>query len=403
MFAGSRADLWPLVPVLEALAAADDLEPVLLAGGTLTEAELAEVTARDPLGGLAVATVGGRPASGDAADLVAAAGQGAAGVAAWLAGGAGSATGGPRSPAAHLLCVLGDRYETLAAAWAATVVGVPIVHLHGGEVTLGSTDDALRHAITKLAHLHCCATAGYATRVRSLGEEDWRVHVTGAPGLDRLRADAAATSLEAVAAGLGVPLRRPVALCTYHPPTACATRSLPDLEALLSALGEVPTVIVTAPGADPGAAEIERRLRAWCAARPGAVFVPALGARYASVLGGVDVVVGNSSSGIVEAPTLGVPTVNVGDRQKGRVRAASVLDVPGDPARIRRALQEALSPSFRDRARRVTNPYGDGRAAERIVEVMRAAPLGRLIPKGFVDPPPGPAAAAGMAASGRER
>ena len=294
MFAGSRADLWPLVPVLEACAAADDLEPVLLAGGTLTEAELAEVTARDPLGALAVVAVGGRPASGDAVDLVAAAGRGAAGVAAWLADGAGSATGAARRPAAHLLCVLGDRYETLAAALAGTVVGVPLVHLHGGEVTLGSTDDGLRHAITKLAHLHCCATTTYAARVRSLGEEDWRVHVTGAPGLDRLRADASVASLEAVTDELGVPLRRPVALCTYHPPTACPARSLPDLEALLDALGEVPTVIVTAPGADPGAMEIERRLRAWCAARPGAVFVPALGGRYAAVLGGVDVVVGNS-------------------------------------------------------------------------------------------------------------
>jgi UDP-hydrolysing UDP-N-acetyl-D-glucosamine 2-epimerase len=374
VFAGSRADLWPLVPVLEAAAAEPALEPVLVAGGTVGPRELGEVGARPGVGDLEVVKVPAPAPDDSAVALVAAAARGATALAETLA-----------ERPVEMLCLLGDRYETLAAAWAATVLRVPIVHLHGGELTAGAIDDPMRHAITKLAHLHCCAHEVYAARVRRMGEEAWRVHVTGAPGLDRLSADAARTTLEAICEDLGVPLHRPAVLCTYHPTTAHPEVGVAEVEAILDALAEVPTVLITAPGADPGAHVLTERMQQWCARRSGAVLVPSLGARYPAALAGVDVVVGNSSSGIIEAPTLGTPTVNVGARQAGRVRAASVIDVPGDADRVRAAIAAALSPDARVRAAGAMNPYGDGRAGPRVARVMAQAPLDRLIPKGFAE------------------
>jgi len=278
-----------------------------------------------------------------------------------------------------LLVLLGDRHELLAVALAATLARVPIVHLHGGDITEGAFDDSIRHAVTKLSHLHCTGTADSAERIIGMGEEPWRVQVTGAPGLDAVQ--------RAVPVDLATLLgcvRHPVALVTYHPPTATPERLQDELAALLAALETIPSVIVTAPGPDPGADEIRSRLEAWVAAVPGRVFVANLGEGYPGVLRSVDVVVGNSSSGIVEAPSARVPVVNIGARQNGRPRADGVLDAP-TASKIDGALRRALSDDHRERTRAAVNPYGDGASGKRIAELVATAPLDRLLLKRYVD------------------
>jgi UDP-N-acetylglucosamine 2-epimerase (non-hydrolysing) len=232
-----------------------------------------------------------------------------------------------RSESNDALVLAGDRFETAAAAIAATVSRVPIVHLHGGEQTLGAFDDALRHAITKLSHLHLVSSLEHARRVVALGEDPATVHVVGAPGLDA----AVRTDLPDRAAlehDLGVALRPPVVIVTVHPATLD-----PDpnavVEAVLGATVTVPaTYVVTLPNADPGAEPIRERLRQ-AEGGAGWTVVEALGEqRYWGLMRIADAILGNSSSGLVEAPALDLPAVNVGDRQEGRRREANVIDVP---------------------------------------------------------------------------
>lgn len=284
----------------------------------------------------------------------------------------------------EIVVVLGDRYEVLVALAAAVVRRVPVAHLHGGEITTGALDDEVRHAITKLAHLHFVAAKPYAARVAQLGEEDWRIHVVGAPALDRLTRSAGHPP-EEIAAAVGLPLTPPVALLTYHPPTARPQNSAVELDALLAAAGDrFRTVIATHPGADPGSAAVLDRLHDWVGNREGAVLVPSLGALYPSAMRIADAVLGNSSSGIVEAPFLGVPVVNVGSRQAGRLRAPAVVDAPS-PDDIAGAVSRVLDPAFRHRLKPGQSPYGDGHASTRIADVLVHADLDALTPKAFVD------------------
>lgn len=277
------------------------------------------------------------------------------------------------------LVVLGDRSEALAAALASVVAGVPVVHLHGGEVSLGSLDELFRHAVTKLASLHFPATEAYARRLRQLGEDPAMVHAVGAPGLDHL-ARMTLIEREELEERLGFGLHGPLAAITYHPVTTDPTRTGRDLEALLEGMLTVPSLrgVFTGSNADEGGTRIDERLRTFCTAHPERfAFFQNLGTQaYLSLLKHCDVVVGNSSSGIIEAPSFGVPTVNVGPRQEGRARATSVIDVGSDAVSIAGAVCRALSSEFRDLARRTMNPYdaaGDGRVAERIVERLVVA------------------------------
>jgi UDP-hydrolysing UDP-N-acetyl-D-glucosamine 2-epimerase len=267
------------------------------------------------------------------------------------------------------LVLLGDRFETAAAALAATVARVPLVHLHGGEQTEGAFDDALRHAITKLSHLHFVSHAEYGRRVVALGEDPATVHVVGAPGLDNLRRDDLADRAE-LEQLLGMPLAAPLVVVTVHPTTLAATPHA-DADAIAAAMDRVPaTYVVTLPNNDPGNAEVRESMeRAARGERRRAV--EALGERrYLGLLRQCDAVLGNSSSAVIEAPAIGVPVVNVGDRQKGRLRSAHVLDVDGDADAITAALQRALDPAFRAQLGSA-GVLGDGRAGERIVEVLR--------------------------------
>ncbi len=269
------------------------------------------------------------------------------------------------------LVLLGDRHETAAAALASTLLRIPIVHLCGGEETEGSIDNALRHAVTKLSHLHFVTHAIYGQRVLDMGEAAEAVHVVGSTSVDNCLGTALPTRDE-LERELGLKLKPPVGLVTVHPTTLAEEASPSEVDVVLAAIRDVrATWVITLPNADPGHGEIRAALRRFEADTESTVVVDALGARlYLGVMQLSDVVVGNSSSGIVEAPAFGVPTVNVGDRQKGRIRGPSIIDVPADVQATKRALVQALSRDFRETVRSGASIFGDGSAADRMLAIL---------------------------------
>lgn len=268
------------------------------------------------------------------------------------------------------LLLVGDRSETIAAGLAATLEDVAIVHLHGGEETEGAVDNAFRHALTKLAHLHLVSHEAHAQRVIQMGEDPDQVVVVGAAGLDNARREDLPDRQD-LEGDLGFPLRPPVILVTVHP-TTLAADPCADAHAVAAAIEEVrATYVVTLPNADAGGAAIRDLWLARAAEQERIHVVEALGERrYWGMLRVADVVLGNSSSGIIEAPSAGVPTVNVGDRQKGRLRHPGTRDVPADASRVAAALREALRPGERGRLARVPGPYPEGPVAPRIVAAL---------------------------------
>lgn len=298
-----------------------------------------------------------------------------------------------------IVVLLGDRFEMLAAASAALALRLPMAHIHGGELTEGAMDDAIRHALSKLAHLHFTAAEDYRQRVIRMGEAPERVYNVGAPGLDNLLR-LPLLERAALAEALGHALRGMVFLVTFHPETLSKTpdetQGLSEVDALLAALDTFPDaqVVLTLPNADPGGRGIAGRLREWAAdwARrdPGRVQVHAsLGSlRYLSLMRAASVVIGNSSSGLLEAPSLNVPSVNIGARQRGRLRAGSVLDCAAQAEDIARAILQALDPAWRAARRGWENPYGpldEAGASRRILQVLRTADLDGLLCKRFHD------------------
>lgn len=274
---------------------------------------------------------------------------------------------------ADALMLVGDRFETAAAALAATLARVPIVHLHGGEETEGAFDNALRHAITKLSHLHLVSHRDHARRVISMGEDPANVHVVGAPGLDNLRRDDLATRPE-LESELGVSLASPVVLVTLHPATLGAAPEA-EVAAMIAAMDRVPaTYVITLPNVDPGATAIREQLLA-ASKRPnpghGRCVAEALGERrYFGLLRLCDAMLGNSSSAIIEAPVLRLPAVNIGDRQKGRLRGHNVVDVEATVGAIAEALERAIDPAARAELPHGDGPFGDGQSAARILEIL---------------------------------
>lgn len=274
-----------------------------------------------------------------------------------------------------ILVVLGDRFEALAAVQAALVMRIPVAHLHGGEITEGAFDDAIRHAITKMASLHFVAAEPYRHRVIQMGEAPASVFNVGAVGLGHLRRSPR-MGLAELAASLGFELREPYLLVTYHPVTLLEEDPAASFRALLSALDRFPhcQVILTYPNADHGGRAIIPLLEAYAQSQPQRVVaVPSLGfRRYLSALSKAAAVVGNSSSGIIEAPAFGIPTVNIGVRQLGRLAADSVLHCEPTADAITQAIGKALAPGFAEHCRDVLNPYGQGNAATEIVRVLEA-------------------------------
>ena len=270
------------------------------------------------------------------------------------------------------LILVGDRSETLAAALAATLERVPIVHLHGGEETEGAIDNALRHALTKLAHLHLVSHDSHARRVRQMGEDPGTIHVVGAPGLDNLLRDdlPGRAPLEQ---RLGLALEDPVVIVTLHPATLGGEPAR-EAQALMDAMESTrATWIITQPNYDAGHEAIRERWWAFVHKRPRTVLVDALGDRdYWGLMRLAAALLGNSSSGVLEAPAAGLPAVNVGDRQRGRLRSEHVIDVPAETEAIVTGLRLALTPATRARLKVLPGPYPPPPAAPRIVEALAA-------------------------------
>lgn len=286
-----------------------------------------------------------------------------------------------------LLVVLGDRFEMYAAAAAALPFRIPVAHIHGGEVTEAAFDDALRHSMTKLSHLHFVSTEDYARRIVQLGEEPWRVTVCGAPSLDNLRTMKLLGPGE-LEARFGILLDRPILLATFHPVTLEYQHTEWQVNELLSALeaSGMPTVF-TMPNADTSSRTILGMIREFAETHDSCVLVENLGAQgYFSMMATAAAMVGNSSSGIIEAASFELPVVNIGDRQKGRVRGRNVIDVEYSRASILEGIRRAIDPAFRVGLRGLCNPYDHGGAAERIVEVLKRVALDeKLLTKRFHD------------------
>lgn len=267
------------------------------------------------------------------------------------------------------LLVLGDRFEIFSAAQAAMILRIPIAHIAGGDSTEGAFDEAIRHSITKMAHIHFVTNEISARRVRQMGEDPQYVHVVGSPGLDclRLMKYLTRTELENL---LGVPFNKHNLLVTYHSSTLCYDESLSELQSLLSALemlGKDYSFFITKSNADTHGRKINKLLENWVAGQGNSGLFSSLGQqKYLSLLKEVDAVVGNSSSGLYEAPSFKTPTVNIGHRQEGRLMASSVVNCDGDVDEIYRAILKALEMDVSD----TVNPYGDGFAAPRIVELL---------------------------------
>jgi UDP-hydrolysing UDP-N-acetyl-D-glucosamine 2-epimerase len=284
-----------------------------------------------------------------------------------------------------IVLLLGDRYEMISAAVAALPCRIPIAHLHGGELTYGAIDDAIRHAITKLSHIHFAATAEYARRIRQMGEETWRVHVTGSPAIDSIRWFEPIQQSE-LENEIGLDLSGTL-LITYHPVTL-EDNDRDNISNLLAAVSESGrSLLFMYPNADSNNTEIIQSVKEFVATRPNSRVVTNLGHRkYHSVQRYVAAMVGNSSSGIIEAATFHLPVVNIGTRQDGRIRGPHVIDVSGSKQAIADGIATAVSPDFRRSIADIENPYGNGRAAERIVSLMKSMPRGQtLLVKKFVD------------------
>lgn len=283
-----------------------------------------------------------------------------------------------------MVIVSGDRLDMAPVAMAVVPFNIPLMHLHGGELTYGAVDDRLRHAMTKLAHVHCTATQSAANRIAAMGEEPWRIHVTGAPALDSLLAVPAMEEEEFLDAA-GIADAAGLRLVTVHPETNSDEPLAParTVFAALESCGPAPTIIC-APNSDPGGDAIRDMIAAFVKRHSWALMRETLGtALYANAMRRAAVMVGNSSSGLLEAGLFGLPAVNVGGRQDGRERGANVIDVPAEENAVAAALRNAVR---QPRPVSGTTPYGDGRAVERIMNVIRNLPdRRRLLSKQWHD------------------
>ncbi|KZR85001.1 UDP-N-acetylglucosamine 2-epimerase [Synechococcus sp. MIT S9504] len=286
-----------------------------------------------------------------------------------------------------LLLVLGDRFEIFTAAASAMIARIPIAHLHGGELTEGAFDDAIRHSITKMSHLHFVAADEYRKRVIQLGEQPQSVYNVGGLGIDNIiRLELLSRSQ--LEKELDFKLAKRNLLITYHPVTLEKTTSSNQMKELLTALNELNNVglIFTMPNADTDSRILVHQIREFCLSHPMACAYTSLGQlRYLSCIKHVDGVIGNSSSGLAEVPSFCKGTVNIGDRQKGRLRAESVIDCPADYRSIAKSIRHLFSSSFQAKLPKVSNPYGSGGASTAIVKILESQSLENLLKKRFFD------------------
>lgn len=290
-----------------------------------------------------------------------------------------------------VVLLLGDRFEIFAAATAAMIAGLPIAHLHGGEITEGAFDDAIRHAITKMSHLHFVAAEPYRRRVIQMGESSDRVFLSGGLGVDTIRKTPLLNRAD-LEAEMDFKLGKKNLLVTFHPVTLEPGAAPGQMAELLKALDSLQDthLILTMPNADTGGRELIRMIEQFVATRPHAKAFTSLGQlRYLSCMAHVDGVVGNSSSGLSEAPSFKKGTVNIGERQRGRLKAASVIDCAPDCASIVAAIYTLYSSSFQASLENVDSPYGDGGASEKVIDVLKHFDIGNITKKSFYDLPDG--------------
>lgn len=286
-----------------------------------------------------------------------------------------------------LLMLLGDRFEVLSAAAAALIARIPIAHAHGGEKTEGAFDEAMRHSITKMSHLHFVAMESYRRRVIQLGEDPARVFLVGGLGIDNIRR-LQLMDRAALEASLGFKLAARNLLITFHPVTLEQSAGADHMAELLGALGTLrdTQLVFTMPNADTGGRVLTDMIEKFVAERSNAHAYASLGQlRYLSCIRHFDGVIGNSSSGLIEVPSFAKGTVNIGDRQRGREKAASVIDCLPECGAILAAIQQLYSEAFQRSLADVRNPYGDGDASDRVVDVLARYPLDSLLKKTFHD------------------
>ena len=356
---GGRADYGALAPVMRAIQASPSLDLLTVAAGMHLSAvygnTVDEIVAD-------CFTVDGRvevlPASDSGLDVAFAVSDGVAGFARTFA-----------ELAPDAVLVLGDRFEIFAAVTAATLLKLPVIHLCGGDVSEGAVDDVLRHAMTKMAHLHFATNEHSAARIRQMGEAPANVHVVGSPGIDAIVQFDFLDRGE-IESRLGFKLRRKNLLITFHPVTMADDLGTGELAALLEALASLGSdigQIFTMPNADAGGRGIAAMIENFVAGADNRIARKSLGqALYLSLLREADAVVGNSSSGLSEAPSLNTPTLDIGARQKGRLSGSSVAHCPGDAQAIRTGIDTLFGKQVSD----FTNPYGDGQSAVRIISVL---------------------------------
>jgi UDP-hydrolysing UDP-N-acetyl-D-glucosamine 2-epimerase len=283
-----------------------------------------------------------------------------------------------------ILLLIADRYEMLAPASVALALRIPVAHIEGGEISEGAIDDAVRNALTKMSHIHFTSTERARARVIAMGEEPWRVHRAGAPSLDHL-VKGELFSREELEARLGIGIQAGAMLVAYHPVTLLENTTA-EADALFAALAKVEgQILFCYPNSDAGSRSLIQRARSFVAERGGGhiftnpIFTNLDALTYWSLLAQVGLLLGNSSSGIMETASFALPTVNIGIRQKGRERAANLIDVEPEVESILAGIARARSDAFRKSLVGMTNPYGDGHAAERIAGVLAGAPLGEKL------------------------
>jgi len=286
-----------------------------------------------------------------------------------------------------LLIVLGDRYEAFAMASAATVLRIPIAHINGGDVTSGAIDEAMRHSMTKMSHLHFTTTEEYRKRVIQLGEQPQHVFNVGALGVENILTmellERASLEKE-----LDFKFKEKNILVTFHPVTLENLAAEVQMKELLKALSGFPDfgLIFTKANADAEGRVINRLIDEFVVSHPNSKAYDSLGSKkYLSALRQVDMVVGNSSSGIIEVPSFGIPTINIGDRQAGRLQTKTVINVTPEAAAIEKAIEQGLDESFKVMSKQIKNPYGHWEASKKITEILLEASLENLLKKGFHD------------------
>ena len=281
---------------------------------------------------------------------------------------------GRRRP--DILLLIADRYEMLAPASVALALRIPIAHIEGGDVSECAIDDAVRNALTKMSHLHFTTNENSRKRVLAMGEEAWRVHLVGSPSLDNLRRRQLFSRAE-IESDLGLDFNQQTVVVAYHPVTL-QRDTVSEADAVFAALSKVSQQIVFCyPNSDAGSHQLIERAKVFCQKRPNAhLFVNLNHLKYWSLLKYSDLLLGNSSSGIMETPSIPLPCVNVGMRQKGREQARNILDAAPETEAISQAIEKSLSADFRESLNGMTNPYGDGHASEKIVEILCKVNLG---------------------------